>query len=635
MTLENDATLRGQNRKVANDGAGEGIKSRSFPNSTTRRDVRQDLDSGNGRGEADNALLQAATPIPIDKLNGDAGPYRARHGRTYLLIRRATEDGGVSTTAQAIGDFTAQIVKEVTAETGERTYLVAGNALRAGPFQFEIAAEDFADSRRLKAAISAAAGARDPVHAKMVQHVGPAIKLFTTDDVKQTRRYHRTGWADGKFLIPGREGKGVEIALHRKLPYGITNGADLTLGLEAWEAIVLAVGAERGTVALSFIHQAPMAALAAWRNERYGLAFKGRTGTLKTSVAQVLLSVYGHNFMRDELLTKWGQGATANALMAIATQAHDLPIIIDNFKPSTGGGARAFINLMHNILEGGEKDRLSRAAKLRDTKPVFCWPLVTGEDLPDNDTATLARILIIPFAWVQGTPNPQLTKAQNLAPHLCAVGATWLSWLESAEGKNAATKAGQKFADKRREWAAYLQALQPDMSNILRVASNLATNQLTWTVLAQHPTIGAVAQRYVDDLDEGLEIVAAEMAESTVEALAARRFLEALRQLVATKQALLYDLIPTNRPVLDPTRHVGWQDGSGGAYLLVDVTLRKVKELLGRDALGQLSNRTLYTQLDELGMIASKGSRSATQTKSVDGTSQRILHVRPEALEEV
>ena len=96
--------------------------------------------------------------------------------------------------------------------------------------------------------------------------------------------------------------------------------------------------------------------------------------------------------------------------MALAAHAHDLPFLIDNYKPNTGGGSRDFVNLIHNLIEGGEKERLTRTAELRDNKPIYCWPIVTGEDVPGDDPASLARVLVVPFEWERGKPNDQLSQ---------------------------------------------------------------------------------------------------------------------------------------------------------------------------------------------------------------------------------
>ncbi len=566
------------------------------------------------------------------KINPATWPYDVQDGRMVYLY-----SGRHGVQIVPIADFVAHIEEEITTEEGEGIYLISGQALHNGTFTTEISAKDFSDERRLKAALDAAAGARDPVRAGMAKHLGPAIKMLTGDNLVRTHRYQRTGWTEsGRFLLPGREPAGVTIMLPRKLPYSTSSSADLDQGLDALEALLVAMTPQRGAVVIAFALQAALAHRAGWRNERYALFLAGRTGTLKTSFAQVVMSLYGAEFMRDDLLVKWGEGATRNAIMAMATHAHDVPFIIDNFKPSTGGGNADFVNLVHNILEGGEKDRLTRAATLKDTRPVFTWPLITGEDVPEHDPATLARILIVPFAWRSGEPNQDLTRAQLLAPHLAAVGECWLAWLEGDEGTAVAKTAGEAIREKRDEWAHYLLNQRPDIVNGLRVATNLATNQLTWWVMEQHPILGELAQRYTDAHQEGIGDVARGMARQTAEALEATRFLEGLRQLIAGRRAILLPSRDSTPNVMEQQILIGWKDErlAGGAYILPDLARNLVERYMGPQVLGGISNNTLYAQLQALDMIAGSDPGRATKVIRTASGTQRTLWLKFEALEE-
>ena len=564
-------------------------------------------------------------------------PYEMQQGRIVRLSVSTSITGEEVITSSPVADFTAQIAGVVTNEEGEETYQITGHALRGGPFRFELPALDFGEPRKLAAALGAAAGAKDPILAGQGQHIGPAIKKLTSDDLTHTRRYQRTGWVGSCFLIPGREPDNTEIALHRKLPYSVVNTEDLAIGLQGLEALIHSMGAEKATILLSHLFQAPIAKTANWRGERYGVFVKGRTGTLKTSNTQAAMGLYGPGFMNDDALTKWGEGATENALMQMATQAHDLPFLIDNYKPNTGRGANGWVAVVHNILEGGEKDRLNRSAQLKDTKPIFCWPIFTGEDVPDVDAASLARVLVISFSEENRTPqrSTQLGIAQKAASqgHLSAVGAAWLDWLESSKGQEIAVKAGDQLLKTRSQWAEYLTQKRPDMVNPLRVATNLASNQLTWAVVSQHPTIGHIASRYLENHREGLQAVANEMANYTAEVLEASRFLAGLRELIATGRGVLVTndtheatLIASN--VQD--RIIGWSDSNDGAFLFPEVARLMVERVTGEL---HISNNTLYDQINDLGYLGRKDKGRKTLTKRIGNRTQKVLHITADALQ--
>jgi len=599
------------------------------------------------RGNGDNGC-DVKSPIPLVQQTADvvtesvtnpgypAWPYAEDNGRLVLVTEKRGRGGNFSVLTTPIADFTVRIVEEVIAESGERLYRLRGRAIRGGPFQVEIGAEDFASERRLKTTLDAAAGARDPVRAGMSRHLAPAIKLLT-GELLRTRRYNRTGWnEDGQFLIPGRELDGVTIQLPRRLPYRMNSNADPAAGCQALESLLRSLAPERLTVALTFVLQAPMALLAGWRNDRYALFISGRTGTLKTSTAQVLMSLYGAGFMQDEALIKWGEGATRNAVMELAASLADVPLLLDNYKPTTGGGASDFVNLLHNVVEGSEKLRLDRSSRPTDSRPVFCWPLITGEDVPDRDPAALARVLIVHFDWSCGEPNPELTLAQNLAPQLVSVGRQWIEWLESTEGITVAQEAGDRSSNRRSEWASYLRQLRPDMINILRVSANLASNEATWWAMTQHRVIGQIIQQYTAAHHRGLLDVAQRMAQCTSSGLEATRFVAAVRQLYASGRLFL---LPDRRVChpddsVEQSRFVGWADGQGGAFVLPDMLREKIERFLGLDALGYLSSNALYDQLRTLGMLASADSGRNTKVIRVCDDLVRVLHLSTAALRE-
>jgi hypothetical protein len=566
-------------------------------------------------------------------------PYRIEHGRICYLYYRSGPDG-TKLESQPVCDFRAVIKQEITDEDGSKTFVIEGKAVRGDGFKLEMDAEDFGSERLLKGKLDAASGAKDPVRAGMKKHLSAAIQLLTDDDMENLKRYRRTGWASNTFLIPGREPENVLIEPPEKLVYHIAQDAKLELGLECLENLILSLDAERTTVVIAFLFQAPLAYLAHWRNKRYVIFISGRSGSFKTSFAMVAMSLYGPEFNDESLLIKWGEGATRTSVMIHATHSHDLPLLIDNYKPSTGEGTRAFINLIHNIVEGGDRDRAKRSGtELQQTKKIYSWPLCTGEDIPDTDPASLARILNVPVRWQFGGDQPYLTKAQKLASHLCSIGGAWLDWLESDDGREKVKEMSAKFDEYRSKWADTLKGLRKDMVNPMRVATNLATNELTWEILCQHPEIGSLAQKYSDAHKRGLsDVVAVAMSEATAEALEARRFLSAIGELVTTKQVILAPkdqelMTESERTKLEymPDRIIGWQDAST-LYLLPDVTRKRVEMLLGKDALGGISNTSLYRQLDDLGTLQRKGPKSTTVGVRIAGKTQRVLCLRADAV---
>jgi hypothetical protein len=165
------------------------------------------------------------TPDPADLGEGTAmigaapvkhktWPYGVERGRMVFL--KEGKDAELIVTP--IADFTASITGQIEDEDGAKTFIITGNAIRGGAFRLEQPAERFGNATELRSALENAVGPYDPVYTRMGEHLVPAIKLLTTQDsLELVRRYKRTGWKGGSFLMPGMHADDVRVELPEKL----------------------------------------------------------------------------------------------------------------------------------------------------------------------------------------------------------------------------------------------------------------------------------------------------------------------------------------------------------------------------------------------------------------------------------
>jgi len=170
-----------------------------------------------------------------------------------------------------------------------------------------------------------------------------------------------------------------------------------------------------------------------------------------------------------------------------------------------------------------------------------------------------------------------------------------------------------------------LSAIEKDSANIARVASNLAVNQLAWEVILQHPQIGPALTPFSEAHRQGLRAIARTMAKSTVEALEALQYRNALRELVSSGQYTVIDRAAGKPSDFERDRVLGWKD-SAGVYLLPAIALAAVKRLLGPTSL-LISAQTLYGQMQQLGWLAQTGGEQTTKLVSIGGEKLRVLHL--------
>jgi len=232
--------------------------------------------------------------------------------------------------------------------------------------------------------------------------------------------------------------------------------------------------------------------------------------------------------------------------------------------------------------------------------------VATGEDFPDSEASTAARLLV-PTMPADGD-LAHLTRAQELSPYLEAVGWAWIEWLESDEGKAAVKRVSQEFKGCRDQWRDVLLADGRKPANPNRTATNLATNWLTWLALAEHPTLGEFASRWLESHSLVLQSLAVDMATMSQESSEASRFMAALEECIDSGRVILLQgkqAMIGNQSQQEKDRIIGWQDGEE-LYLFPDVTLSILGKTVGLDMNG-LSMNTLYAQLQEMHVLFDKG----------------------------
>lgn len=551
--------------------------------------------------------------------------YAVRDGQICYVT--STDDGPFY---DPLADFDARIGQELTDEYGNVTYVITGTAQSGRKFEFEIEAARFEDG--IKSALSAASPNDGIIPGRNSSHLARAIKKLSTDTVHR-RRFNRTGWHDGQFLIPGREPEGTEIRLSEKTnAYDLSSTADIAQGTEALAALIDAVG-DYGTVLVAYVLFPPLADLCGWRTMRYGLFMRGVTGSMKTTSARLAMAVWGNRFATDDTFEKVGAyGATNSAILENAAAAADLPFMIDNFKPNTLGRENV-IGLIHGIMEGYTKARLKRSGEMAPVRPILSWPLMTGEDVPGSDVAALARLLIVDMESKRGNVPEGYDTAQQLANHLPSIGAAWLDLLER-DGQRIAEIARTEFERSRTDFAEHIKLHSPSSENILRSATNLALNAAAWAALAELPALQSVVCSREGQHRRALYAIGSALGQHTADQLEAQKFLSALAELVSAGRVHLVHRdergLVVNAPHGVPV--VGWRDAEH-ICLLPAITRQQI-DLLDKNLLGGLSMNAIYSQLESLELIAKRSTGQTTiAQRGLDGKSKKVLVLSAAALE--
>ena len=339
------------------------------------------------------------------------------------------------------------------------------------------------------------------------------------------------------------------------------------------------------------------------------------------------MAIYGAGFLSEESLLRWGEGATNNAMLAIASACGCLPTGIDNYKATQRDGASKFVSVVHTILEGRERERLNRNAELRETREYASTLLVTGEDLPE-EASTVARLL--PVEWSTPPNLDKLTELQAIANHLPAVGRLWCGYLSSIT--ELPMDAWKKSRSELVNVAKEAGAINPG-----RIGTTVAILKQVWMIALSSP-LGEVLKDYSSDFENGLVSLIKNTAEAAEEATEASQFVDTLRELISSGRCIVLDRVHTGQELTLPNV-IGWRlkdpdPNAGGVAILPRLAMDAVRRVTGPQAMAQeIGPKSLYRQLQEAGLVAEgsgKGQRLAV--KRAGSKTVRVLVFKPDTL---
>lgn len=305
--------------------------------------------------------------------------------------------------------------------------------------------------------------------------------------------------------------------------------------------------------------------LARWfKNDRFGLALWGKTGSNKTTIAQLFTAIYGIGYLDDRTLLKHGKnGATQVGAMEALLNAGILPRIIDNVKATDAKDATSYIAIIQAIMEGGEKLRGKKDGGLRNTNEFLVTPIVTGE-IKVSEASTSARMLNL--SWDKTQDTAKLTSIQERTEYLPVIGYHWLRYLaathhdlrqgfDQARAKLAATYAAKGFVNPGR------------LANIYCLLRGI------WTLIEDGP-FGDIAREhnsaFVEALDEAIEAQGLEVTAETEVA----RFLAAIANLRASRP----DLFMVGELPSGSDKIIG-RENELGLFLFPEETLALLKQM--------------------------------------------------------
>jgi hypothetical protein len=540
---------------------------------------------------------------------------------------------------QRVASFTATIDRDVQVHDDVEDLRQFEGTIRldGAAHPFAIAADDFGDAGKFRAAIYTAAGPRARFIGK-ADTVRDGVSALSTPvsvarstaagwDRDATAYLTPTGVVDRHGFRPYRDGE-------PRVDLG-TDPPPRALGLSRLDPGPLAeakrhlvedyLKLHERRVMFSLLGAVALAVLerhAGW-SQRLALWLLGQTGAGKSFPAKLAMNFFGDYPLHDNsLFVSWS--STANYIERTGYWFRDANYLVDDYKPEFVAATQS-VRIMQAYADGAGRGRLNSNAKAQVTRPIRGLLLSTGEDLPQNNASTLARMVIVD---VPNRPKELERGARCLAmrPLYRGVMADFIRHLIVAgrlEGF-----AGRVAAHRERFYADII-----GRPNDARIAGNFALLAAAFQEFALYlgdvwPDWEELARVYVEEdlvalRDRTLGIARQQQASEV--------FLDTLRPLLAHNKVRFQG----DKEVwsLTPVAVIG--KAAGEVYeVSIPMALAAVQEQLrrqGRDPL-KVSDSALIQELEAAGKVVpppTKGGAKGEKSHSirVDGRKVRCVRI--------
>lgn len=580
-----------------------------------------------------------------------ACPYKANGIGLVWLKPVATKDGAAQPLTVPLTNFIAEITGEVCRDDGaEQTRVYEITAQLAGETASHkgiVVAEEFG----LLKWPATILGARAVIYPSKKEHTGVAIQLLSRR-IESRRVVAHTGWrndGDGWRYYHAAGAIGAEglIAAEVELPSALA--AYSLPAPVSGEALTDAVAAVIGLADVGPDDVTLPALGAVWASVLMGADFSiylaGRTGSGKSVLTALFLSLFGSGFDFNALPASWS--STGNSLESLAHAAKDCVLAVDDFCPQGSAADQARLQSAADRIfraQGNHSGRLRcrTDGTVRAVKPPRGLILSTGEDIPHGQSLR-ARTLIREVVR-EALDWPAITKAQTIARQgvYAQAMAAFLQWLAIGDRiKTLRATAPGDLSRWREEWTTR------GLSGHKRNASTLAQLARAW-----HCWLGFACEAGAITPEESKELWrrvwaaldAAGKGQDQYQASEnpATRFIELIQAALSSGRAHLA-ATDGGKPDSADAQAYGWRDGEAQGdrigwldgddlYLQPDAAYSLARRMATDGEGLTVSSQTLWKRLSEARLLASTDTTRKTNKvrRTIAGKLNPVIHLRAE-----
>ena len=495
--LEQELQIRALQKKLGG--------SKAISITALREKVKSFPKTGEGDPKEENRIGPPAKWGEPVAQQGNFKLYLFQEGIWAAKFQTADDGGGCSSLFQ-VSDFHLELTEEARLDPDEvddsqnETKWMKGVVRGAGWEEpFSMAAADWNDDKSFKRAVAEAASDRARFIAKDIAPIRWVAGEISKDKVTRTVSGFVGTHPSGDFRTPTitvRKGeilKTASLGLVIRLDSGYTAAskvdldairpADLKLAgnhifedlLDASERSVIRCLLGHAFLAPLYFSNAQLRS----RTRPYLLLVVGPSGLGKTEACRLVLSFFG-KFLTVEDLASWGN-SSPKFNYDQASRVRGVPWLLDDLKRSKlpGGKLDHATQILHDIADGQGRGKAKPGTGAIAGVPVKAMVIVTMEDLPDFETALLARTLIVEHHGARDESKWEHCLGwQETYP---AFTAEYIGWIQRSKDSDWA----QRFSQLKKQFTPTLAVTKHLVDNANRILGAVALNMLGWEALLQ------------------------------------------------------------------------------------------------------------------------------------------------------
>ena len=594
--LKVTAAFRRHRSKALLDNALDGVK---------RELMEQDAQ---GRPLRTNAPIYSVTGGALQMQHGDGSPQHLANFDAHIAVEHIDDDG-----VQQQRSFEI----EGTTATGEVLPRIHVSTSDYGKVPWWL---DHWGARAI-----AAAGRTSQ------EHLRTAIQTRSTPE--RRTRYSHTGWRSlnsGWCYLHGDGAigaAGIDVALQGSLSRIVLPNEPQALR-EAMQLVFKIRDMAPRQVSVPLLLAAFRAPLLEVLPIDGAIHLAGRTGTLKSSAAAIVQSLFGAGFTHATLPASFAD--TFASLEHKCHVAKDAVVVIDEYVPSPDPRddvRKKMSQLVRMIGNGAPRGRMSADLAARPSRPPRALIITTGEEVPDGES-TVARQLVVGFdsSTINRQVLSELQASQHRLPHALA---GYLGFL-APRLDSMRTWAMRRHLELRSKFSSrggHLRA--PSMAAHLALAADVLSEYVLELGVFDSNSARAFVEEAHTGLAESMQVQTAETRQENP----GRRFLHLLGELLASGTVRV---VPRSQPQLghqgEASAFLGWQ-GRSHMWLLPGQTYAAVAEFARRQGHPlPLRERALWRGLRDLGAISAGDDGHLTLQREVQGQRHRVIELHVAAL---